>query len=134
MPPADRVGGSRVADLHPMRWHPGPAEAEVEGGTPVSDDRFCACASPRIELVEGVRVCSNCGGQVPDPRDRLLVLIAQQQRTLLSGNGSGAPAPTLAPIRIALTYEEAAQALGIGRALFIEEVLPLVRVLRIRGR
>jgi hypothetical protein len=48
--------------------------------------RFCSCDTPQPELVEGVRVCANaeCGRQVADPRDRLLVLIAKQQHQLLA--------------------------------------------------
>jgi hypothetical protein len=46
---------------------------------------YCDCSAPKPQLVEGIRLCGNrdCGRQIRDPRDRLLVLIAKQQRQIL---------------------------------------------------
>jgi hypothetical protein len=44
---------------------------------------YCSCSTPKPEWAEGVRYCATCGCQVPDPRDRLLALIAKQQAGIL---------------------------------------------------
>jgi hypothetical protein len=116
---------------------------------------FCRCKTPDLAAsAEGILYCRECGERVRDARERIrdATLLEQSKRikaleeiAASKGNGHAPGFPPelaeeiaerigFAPRPVTVSYERAASMLGIGRTLFIEEVLPHVKVLRIRGK